>query len=54
MSRTPFRVRLVDPDGNEYDADVIGLRVYAWADEPLLISTEDGLRIEAPEDQEDA
>jgi hypothetical protein len=53
MSRTPFRVRLVDPDGSEYDVDVIGMSVYIWTDEPLEISTENGLRIQAPEDREE-
>jgi hypothetical protein len=49
MARTPFRVRLVHDDGDEYDLVVIGLRVYSYEGEALQFTTENGLSIEAPD-----
>lgn len=51
--RTPFRVRVIHANGDEYDLEVVGLRVFTYGDEPLHITTENGLTIAAPDEPEE-
>ena len=54
MSRTPFRIRVWWPDGEQATFDVLAVNVVTYGDETLEIHTEDGLTIQAPEDKEEA
>lgn len=53
MTRTPFRVRIVQDDGDEYELDAIAVRVYSYEGEALQFTTENGLTIEAPDEPEE-